>query len=352
MGSEAGPSMSTRWRRRPRGLSLTELLVVIAIIVLLLAILLPSLRRAREQARAVVCAANLGSACEAEAIYQTENKGWIPGSPWTTGYWFLISPNGLTWDPALPGFNRLAVNMFDYVTPLRASSLGGRGIGLDRRELVLRMTQGSHSCPSSNEWAFPFGDPTYPKIRAVSHMTMTSIMNAGPDKYREVAGNLAKYPGITKAGWVAQSSSFSVAPPPGYMPRHDKLGREQLKVFVADGLRYFDEGTRTITYTTSTNRQAKMMTCATPPSTGGKEFSNGREYNLARRHSYRHGDNNRIQAGFFDGHVEGLSLGPDRSPRNFTGKAVHPQYYYPSGSVVRSPADLHLDGIPAKMVLP
>jgi prepilin-type processing-associated H-X9-DG protein len=140
------------------------------------------------------------------------------------------------------------------------------------------------------------------------------------------------------------------------MPRHSRLGREQLKVFVADGLRYpaTDNNNHDviIDYDVSTYGK-KGIASAEPPSTGGKSFKYGIEYNgPARPYSYRHGSNDRIQAGFFDGHVEGLSLGTDRTPTNYTGRAVNPQYYDPSGSVVQDPTQLHMDNIPKGTVLP
>ena len=46
-------------RHETRGFTLLELLVVIAIIALLMGILVPVLRKVREQARAVVCRSNM-----------------------------------------------------------------------------------------------------------------------------------------------------------------------------------------------------------------------------------------------------------------------------------------------------
>jgi prepilin-type N-terminal cleavage/methylation domain-containing protein/prepilin-type processing-associated H-X9-DG protein len=64
--------------RRAKGFTLIELLVVIAIIALLMAILLPSLRRARNQARAVVCQANLKQWGTILTIYTEDNQGYLP----------------------------------------------------------------------------------------------------------------------------------------------------------------------------------------------------------------------------------------------------------------------------------
>jgi prepilin-type N-terminal cleavage/methylation domain-containing protein len=62
-----------------RGFTLIELLVVVAIIALLISILLPSLRNAREQARSVTCLANLRSMGQGIAFYVQAYNGTLPG---------------------------------------------------------------------------------------------------------------------------------------------------------------------------------------------------------------------------------------------------------------------------------
>jgi prepilin-type N-terminal cleavage/methylation domain-containing protein len=70
-------------RRRCRnrctgGFTLVELLVVIGIIALLIAILLPSLRAAREHANRAKCMANHKQLMSAFIMYTNENKLWVP----------------------------------------------------------------------------------------------------------------------------------------------------------------------------------------------------------------------------------------------------------------------------------
>jgi prepilin-type N-terminal cleavage/methylation domain-containing protein/prepilin-type processing-associated H-X9-DG protein len=75
--------------------TLLELLVVIGIIAVLIAILLPVLGKARRAAQTTACMANLRSIGQAMMLYTTENRGWLPGSGWTTGamFWnFLNTP--------------------------------------------------------------------------------------------------------------------------------------------------------------------------------------------------------------------------------------------------------------------
>jgi len=64
-------------RKRQDGFTLIELLVVIAIIALLMAILMPSLRKAREQARAVVCANNLRQDVLYLTLYASDNDDFV-----------------------------------------------------------------------------------------------------------------------------------------------------------------------------------------------------------------------------------------------------------------------------------
>ena len=74
------------------GFTLVELLVVIGIIALLIALLLPALSRAREQANRTGCLANLRSLGQAMHLYANAYRDRLPNSNLTT-----------TWDPVTGG---------------------------------------------------------------------------------------------------------------------------------------------------------------------------------------------------------------------------------------------------------
>lgn len=71
--------------RSKKAFTLVELLVVIAVIALLLAILIPALRKAQEQAMRAVCGGNIGQHQLGLIVYADEHDGRLPVQQ--GGYW-------------------------------------------------------------------------------------------------------------------------------------------------------------------------------------------------------------------------------------------------------------------------
>ena len=83
------------------GFTLIELLVVISVIVLLMALVLPALQKARNQARAVVYQANLKQWATTIALYTEDSEGYLPvGLGY--GLFFLLGSGGNSNDPNAP----------------------------------------------------------------------------------------------------------------------------------------------------------------------------------------------------------------------------------------------------------
>jgi prepilin-type N-terminal cleavage/methylation domain-containing protein len=75
--------------RTRKAFTLIELLVVVAIIALLISILLPSLRAAREEAQASACMSNAEQIYLGVAMYQQEYRGWVPKNMWSEAAWYV-----------------------------------------------------------------------------------------------------------------------------------------------------------------------------------------------------------------------------------------------------------------------
>jgi prepilin-type processing-associated H-X9-DG protein/prepilin-type N-terminal cleavage/methylation domain-containing protein len=93
-------------KQNRRGFSLVELLVVIGIVALLIALLLPSLARAREKANEAQCLANLHQIGLAAAMHVSEHQQHLPAAGWH------FDPVGGLLDPA--GLEDRDERKFDY----------------------------------------------------------------------------------------------------------------------------------------------------------------------------------------------------------------------------------------------
>jgi prepilin-type N-terminal cleavage/methylation domain-containing protein len=81
--------------RRKEGFTLVELLVVISIIAILLAVLMPALNKAREQAKMIICSTHLKNIITSVTCYFAEYGGKLP--PSTQGQWRPIDLKPIYW---------------------------------------------------------------------------------------------------------------------------------------------------------------------------------------------------------------------------------------------------------------
>lgn len=328
------PAASLRRLDAPRAgaFTLIELLVVIAVIALLVSILLPTLRGAREMARQVVCANNLRQFALAMTTYAQDNSEWLAGSPEGSGY-----------DAAVHGrFNGIAMQTYDYIGPL-ASHMGFQGPGEgnpnpteeDRynRFHWYRETLKVAICPSNNILADPYPNPSGPWVagRMISYNVSTQFFSS------------TKPPPLGTGQFTAQDRG-------GYTPRLYEIGSLlSQKVAIFEGHRH---ASRNLVDTPDFDfdiaaeyggafggvgpwrNQSKELDRFLAPGELGGSLPGG-SFNDARVWAFRHGmrrDNNgRVgkaygNMGFFDGHV---ALYDD-------GEATNPMFWFPTGTKLRN----------------
>ncbi|MFO0837803.1 MAG: prepilin-type N-terminal cleavage/methylation domain-containing protein [Phycisphaerae bacterium] len=362
-------------RTARRAFTLIELLVVVAIIALLISILLPSLRCARESARTAKCGALLHALGNGIQTYATESKDWIPGTN-TSGATFAI---GLL-QAGSGGVNylrstRLAVQRYDWISPFLSTETA---LG-ENRAKRFRTIVNTYLCPSQGNITVDSLYDSPPSIDAMDFAAegadwrpLSYLMPAQFQAWGETSRGQNHY-------W--NPSTFSGVPVwnpslqweykmPTYKSRVTSVGTAARKIAVADGTRYLDQNRELDFDITPSGNQFGSFTDpggwwggsqAYGVQSGTLNWDNSAvaagspdALGEAMPLSYRHGCVDRskktnnarqnegsINAMFFDGHVQKLA---DRQSREIS-------YWYPSGTIITKPNE-GLTTVPMNFVVP
>ena len=294
-----------------RSFTLVELLVVVSIIALLISILLPSLKKARDQAKQVKCMANLSGLSKGNTTYGAEWNGWFVGSPATTGQQ-LFPAGGGGWAQDAVDIARDVVQIWDWAGPIAAQSskLSGNRAERWRRDLVT----GINECPSNQllaEGGYTGNvSPNFLVQRMTSYNTMRAIMTRG--------GSASGGGSSVTCQYYHPQVGGTENPPSSYDPRAERVGNLSEKIFLADGSRFTtDEGIIDYDFGWSASAGGAFSTNAptAPDLYNRSHFRSGYKPAFAK-YAYRHPNGGilGLVAIYFDGHGEAMSEKQSRWP--------------------------------------
>ncbi len=182
------PGSSVRpWRRSCRdGFTVPEVLAVVAIITIIISLLLPSMNRARDRARAVICASNQRQIGMGIRNYATENKQYFPvGVNSASGDWLWmailreqVSTMDLFHCPSTPAFTK-------WVYKANPGS-PSHPTGWEKDEFRLGSGRGSFFSYGMNVWGAPccadaYGTGTYYGHATLGERKINSVV--APDRF-------------------------------------------------------------------------------------------------------------------------------------------------------------------------
>lgn len=306
---------------RKRAFTLVELLVVISIIALLISILLPSLKNAREQAKQVKCQAQQRTIAQAEITYQTEENDWIPGSPGTSGSVLLRYQGN---PPDEEDISAPPVQYWDWAGPLATVQMK-MGLKHNRGDRFGQVVREVFECPSNRIISEPYLNSSVGEVGTFKRQPMVSYNTFRNFMYWPRDASTTEHPNAVFN--VGGNSNLAK----NYAPNAGRIGTPAEKAFVADSSRFTNsEGNVDHDISWSAN-YGGAFSDGGPTLLGGAVDADKylRSFWLKdpqRRYSYRHGrpNNPGIVVGFFDGHAGYVSEKESRFP----------DYWWPKGATL------------------
>jgi prepilin-type N-terminal cleavage/methylation domain-containing protein/prepilin-type processing-associated H-X9-DG protein len=207
MGSASLGFLARRRRTHRKGFTLVELLVVIGIIAVLIALLLPALGKAREQAQVDVCKSNLRQLSMAAFMYAVDSKGYC-------------FPSGLTFigPDTLNGVSGTGYLNWDYE---QLYSLGTSTYSFQRGFLGSYLkTDKVIQCPTASQYNLP--TTTVPETYGVCLLQANKISRITVTTETPIFADAITYSstGLSRPGQLFAPSAL----PDSFQGRHTSKG--------------------------------------------------------------------------------------------------------------------------------
>lgn len=317
-----------------RAFTLVELLVVVAIIALLIGVLLPALSSARESGYSISCSNMQRQLAMGASSYAGSADGFYPGIN-SSGVGISGAFGNASNQIATNSKGSLPVQRWDWMTCSIDEGLP------DERAKRFRQLMTKFACPSCRETGgvYPNSSDGYSNlvqldIKKNGLFPISSYLMPANFQWRgalEAGATTAKSDGTVtdtngKLLGFYYPTSFKEVTPVSFIPRTDGVKSPSSKVFCADGARYLDgppvsawdfdatlEGGTFGAFTDSGPMFKSSVAYGLPNESTASNNGN------AAASSYRH--KGKINAAFFDGHIDTLTDDVSRNPK----------YWYPSG---------------------
>ncbi len=297
--------MTSRNHNRSSGFTLIELLVVIAIIALLVGLLLPALRSARDSARGIVCASALRQLGIAQTQYTQDFKDFLAGAN-TSGAYVQARPTRVAFDTSAT----TPTSSHDWISPIMGD---GAGLSPNRARRTKQIFE-RFGCPSASVLIdttyadTPVPDrPDFERIFKTEGNKQVSFLAPASFHYLPSQAASDKNPYTYEGVTVKLKYSFTtpVQVADRYRPRLIEVGVQAgNKVMASDGTRYyasnrhdFDIGANPSIYGSFTDAGPTFQNSTA----FGRGFSS---FPTNTQLSIRHGNFQNLNIVFYDGHVD------------------------------------------------